>query len=241
MLTSCISKKRIIYLQGNQDFNNVSDNYEPLIQKDDLLFINISTFEPSASIPFNLDAQSKASSGGGSSFGTEKQTFLVDSYGNIDFPVIGKVNVAGYSINEIKNILKEKLSSYLINPVINIRILNFKVTILGEVKSPGEISIGTQRITLLEAIAKAGDLTLFGKRDNILLIRDFQGIKTSTRIDITKADFVNSPYYYLDQNDVIYVEPRKVKIDSTTFGSNITTITSLIGFLITTTLILTRL
>jgi len=239
LFTSCVPKKNIVYLQGKQDFSNVSNNYEPLIQKDDMLFINISTAEPSASIPFNLDTQTQNSSSS-NSFALQKQTFLVDSFGNIDFPVIGTVSVAGYSIEEFKKKLKEKLVSYLVNPVINVRILNFKVTVIGEVNKPGEISVSSQRLTLLEAIAQAGDLTLYGKRDNILLIRDFQGIKTSTRIDITKADFVNSPYYYLDQNDVIYVEPRKSKIDSTTFGSNLTTIASLLGFIITTTLILTR-
>lgn len=239
LITSCVSKKKIVYLQGNQNFGNVSNNYEPLIQRDDILYINISTSEVSASIPFNLDAQNTGTTTS-SNFALQKQTFLVDSFGNIDFPVIGSVSVAGYSLNDIKNILKTKLSAYLINPVINIRILNFKVTVIGEVNKPGEISVNSQRLTLLEAIAQAGDLTLYGKRDNILLIRDFQGIKTSTRIDITNADFVNSPYYYLDQNDVIYVEPRKSKIDSTTFGSNLTTIASLLGFVITTTLILTR-
>lgn len=239
LFTSCVPKKKIVYLQGNQDFSNVSNNYEPLIQKDDMLFINISTAEPSASLPFNLDTQNQNASGN-NSFALQKQTFLVDSFGNIDFPVIGTVSVAGYSIEEFKKKLKEKLVSYLVNPVINVRILNFKVTVIGEVNKPGEINVSSQRLTLLEAIAQAGDLTLYGKRDNILLIRDFQGIKTSTRIDITKADFVNSPYYYLDQNDVIYVEPRKSKIDSTTFGSNLTTIASLLGFIITTTLILTR-
>jgi polysaccharide export outer membrane protein len=243
LVTSCVSRKKIVYLQGSQNSENSSYNYEPLIQKDDILYINISTDEPSASVPFNLDEQAVSMDGAANSsnnFAVEKQTYLVDTMGNIDFPIIGTISVAGYSLNDVKGILKEKLSLYLKNPVINLRIMNFKVTVLGEVTKPGEVRVQSQRITLLDALSSSGDMTIYGRRDNVLLIRDFQGIKSFNRIDLTKADFVNSPFYYLDQNDVIYVEPRKSKIDSTTFGSNLTTIISLLGFVLTTTLILTK-
>ena len=129
---------------------------------------------------------------------------------------------------------------YVKDPVINIRILNFKISVLGEVNKPGTILVNSQRITLLEALSQSGDLTLYGKRDNILLIRDFQGTKTYNRVDITKADFVNSPFYYLDQNDLIYVEPKKSRIDATAIGPNVTTLISIASFIITTALILTR-
>lgn len=233
IITSCVSRKKIVYLQGNQNSENSSNNYEPLIQKDDILYINISTDEPSASSPFNLD-----SSTGGSSSG-QNQSYLVDTFGNIDFPIIGKVSVAGYSLNDAKSILKEKLSTYLKNPVINLRIMNFKVTVLGEVAKPGEVRVQSQRITLLDALAESGDITIYGRRNNLLLIRDFQGTKSFNRIDLTKADFVNSPFYYLDQNDIIYVEPMKSKIDSTAFGSNLSSILSILGFGLTV-LILTK-
>jgi polysaccharide export outer membrane protein len=153
---------------------------------------------------------------------------------------LGRFPVAGYTKTYLKQYLKERLAIYIQNPIINIRIANFKVSILGEVKSPGTFRFEGDRVTLLEAIAEAGDLTLYGKRQNILIIRDYLGTKTYNRVDITQADFVNSPFYYLDQNDMIYVEPRKAKIDSTAIGGNVSAIISIIGFLITTSLILTR-
>lgn len=213
LFTSCLSKKKILYLQGSQDYKDVSGNYEPIIQNDDKLSIIVTSLEIEAAAPFNLNRgqisnSSDSSSGAGS-------TYLVDNKGNIEFPVLGTISVSGYSVNELKLLLKQKLLDYIKDPVVNILITNFKVTVLGEVNSPGVKSYSNHRITLLDVLGSSGDLTYFGKRDNILIMRDYQGIKSFNRVDITKADFVNSPFYYLDQNDVIYVEPRKAKIDST--------------------------
>lgn len=241
VFTSCLPKKEIIYLQGMQNSDNSSTNYEPLIQRDDILYINISSQEAEAVVAFNLDAQtSKDLNTSSSGYTSQKQSYLVDNLGNIEFPILGTISVAGYSINEFRDVLKVKLKDYVLDPVINIRIINFKVTVTGEVNKPGVVSTTSQRLTLFDALALSGDLTLYGKRDNILLVRDFQGVKTYNRVDITKADFVNSPFYYLDQNDLIYVEPRKAKIDSTAIGTNIPFIVSIVGILLTTTLILTR-
>ncbi len=241
VFTSCLPKKEIIYLQGMQNSDNSSTNYEPLIQRDDILYINISSQEAEAVVAFNLDAQtSKDLNTSSSGYTSQKQSYLVDNLGNIEFPILGTISVAGYSINEFRDVLKLKLKDYVLDPVINIRIINFKVTVTGEVNKPGVVSTTSQRLTLFDALALSGDLTLYGKRDNILLVRDFQGVKTYNRVDITKADFVNSPFYYLDQNDLIYVEPRKAKIDSTAIGTNIPFIVSIVGILLTTTLILTR-
>lgn len=239
LFSACVPKQQILYLQGTQNSGNTSTNYEPLIQKDDLLFINISSSEAEAVAPFNLDSQSKDITSSTSGFSTQKQTYLVDNMGNIEFPIIGTLNAAGYSVNEFRDLLKTKLKSFVTDVVINIRIVNFKVTVTGEVGQPGVVSTGSQRFTLFDALAMSGDLTLYGRRDNILIVRDFQGIKTYNRVDITKADFVNSPFYYLDQNDLIYVEPRKAKIDSTAIGANVPFIVSIVGILLTTTLILT--
>lgn len=243
LFTSCIPKKEMVYLQGNQSFNELSSNYAPIIQSDDMLYINITSFEPGAASPFNLetlgvDPNDKSTSSG--AFSVQKQTYLVDNLGNIDFPVIGILAVSGYSVSELKEVLKKKLELYVKDPVINIRIVNFKVSVLGEVQSPGTVTSDSQRLTLLEALAKSGDLSIYGKRDNILIIRDIQGLKTFNRVDITKADFVNSPFYYLDQNDVVYVEPRKSKIDSATFGSNFGAIVSLVGLGLTLVLLITK-
>jgi polysaccharide export outer membrane protein len=236
--SSCLPKKSVVYLQGQQNPNNASANYEPLIQQDDMLYIHVSSTVTGAATPFNIDSETVGTGGG--SFDSQKQSYLVDNAGNIEFPIIGTLNVSGYSLNNLKSILKEKLLPYFSDPVINIRLLNFKVTVLGEVGRPGLITVNSQRITILEAIAAAGDLTPFGKRDNILLIREYQGVKTYNRVDITKAEFVNSPLYYLDQNDVLYIEPRKSKIDSAAIGPNVPAIVSILGFVLTTALILIK-
>lgn len=236
ILGSCVPKKDIIYLQGQQGQTSELANYEPIIQNDDLLQITVSSIDPELAAPFNLE-QPSGSNGGVSN---KVLSYLVDINGEIEFPVIGKMKIAGMTKTQLKKFLKEKMSLYIKDPIINIRLMNYKVSILGEVKSPGLYSYTGDRVTLLELIANAGDLTLYGKRDNILIVRDFQGTKTYNRVDITKADFVNSPFYYLDQNDVVYVEPRKSKIDGTAIGSNVTTIISILGFAITTTLLLTR-
>jgi polysaccharide biosynthesis/export protein len=238
-LNSCVSKKKIIYLQGQQNQSSNEVNYEPLIQNDDLLSITISSVEPELAAPFNIE-QLQSASGTSSSSSLTKSTYLVDSVGEIDFPVLGKIKASGYTKTYLKQYLKERLALYLTEPIINIRILNYKVSVLGEVNKPGNYTFNGDRVTLLEVIANAGDLTLYGKRDNILIVRDYLGTKTYNRVDITKADFVNSPFYYLDQNDVVYVEPRKARIDGTAIGGNVTAIMSIASFLITTTILLTR-
>ena len=243
IFTSCMSKKNFLYLQGLPELSTSSANYEPIIQNDDRLSIRVNTLEPEASIPFNLEG-SKSNSGNSnaSNSGNVANTnsnnssnaigYLVDEKGTIDFPVIGTINVAGFTIGQIKTILKEKLALYLKDPIINIQLLNFKVTVLGDVSSPGIKIFSSNRVTLFDAIGASSDLTIFGKRKNILLVRDFQGVKTFNRIDITKADFVNSPFYYLDQNDIVYVESRKAKVDATALP-NLSLIVSLVSFIST--------
>lgn len=226
LFSSCMSKKKIVYLQGAQNFNSTSSNYEPIIQNDDRISIRVTTLEPEASIPFNIETIATSVTNNISN------GYLVDGKGTIDFPVLGTISIAGFTIDQVKTMLKEKLAVYIKDPVINIRLLNFKVTLLGDVTNPGIKAFSTNRVTLLEAIGAASDLTIFGKRNNILLVRDFQGIKTFNRIDITQADFVNSPFYYLDQNDVIYVEARKAKIDANALP-NLSIIVSVVSFITT--------
>jgi polysaccharide export outer membrane protein len=234
--SSCISKKRIVYLQGKQDFNAVSNNYDPIIQRDDRLSIIVTSLEVEAARPFNLNQNS---TGNVNLNNNPLATYLVDVEGKIEFPVLGTISVEGFTLNQLRNILREKLAVYLKSPVINVTINNFKVTVLGEVQVPGIVSFNNHRVTLLDAIASAGDLTAFGKRQNILIIRDYQGIKTFNRVDITKADFVNSPFYYLDQNDVIYVEQRKTKMDATALP-NLPIILSIVTFITTVVLLINR-
>ncbi len=235
--SSCMSNKDFLYLQGSQNVITSSFNYEPIIQNDDRLSIRVNTLEHEASVPFNLEDSKSNSVNLTNTPNTNGNNssnigYLVDEKGTIDFPVFGTISVAGFTIAQVKIFLKEKLSIYLKDPIINIQLLNFKVTVLGDVGSPGIKKFNSNRVTLLDAIGASSDLTLFGKRKNILLIRDFQGVKTFNRIDITKADFVNSPYYYLDQNDVIYIESRKAKVDASALP-NLGLIISVVSFITT--------
>ena len=229
-LTSCVSRKKTVYFQGDQNASIADVNYEPKIQNDDLLSIRVLSSQSELSASFNVTSS------------TNLDGYLVDQYGDIEFPVLGKLHVAGYSKTELKQFFKDKLALYLTDPIIDVKILNFKVSIIGEVNTPGTFKFTTDRVTILDLLAVCGDLTPFGKRDNVLLVRDYQGKKIFNRIDITKSDLVNSPFYYLDQNDVVYVEPRKAKIDSAgIIGTNVVTIISIFTGLLTTYLILTRL
>ncbi|GAA4039833.1 polysaccharide biosynthesis/export family protein [Flavobacterium chungnamense] len=221
LFSSCVSKKKFVYLQGSQDFSNISTNYDPIIQNDDLLSIIVTTQEVEAAVPFNLP------------------NYLVDNEGKIDFPVIGNIQVSGYSIKELKSMLKQKLTTHLIDPVINVKILNFKVTVLGDVSLPGIKSFNNHRVTLFDAIGASGDLSVYAKRYNVLIVRDIQGLKTFNRVDITKADFVNSPFYYMDQNDLVYVEQRKAKINTTALPS-LPLYASIFSLLLTVTLLVTK-
>lgn len=241
-LSSCVSKKKILYFQGIDDINisEGSSNYEPLLKPDDMLYINVSASDPEAAESFNLGVEQGQD--GTSGLSIQRQTYLVDNAGNIQFPVLGTISVGGLTKSEFTANLLERLKVYITDaePMVNIRIMNYKISVLGEVKSPGVYSITGDRITLPEVIAMAGDMTMYGKRDNILIVREVNGVKTNMRVNMSDPNLLNSPYYYLTQNDIVYVEPSKRRIDSTAIGSNITAGISILGFIITTTLLLTR-
>ena len=232
--SSCTSSSKITYLQdvySNKAVIEKSQDYEPKLQADDLLSIVVSADNPENTIPFNLP-QIQASLDVNSTQNNIK-TYLIDAHGEIDFPVIGKIKLAGLARSEANKKMVSLVSDYIKNPGINLHILNFKVSVLGEVNRPGSISINSERITLLEALSKAGDLTIYGKRNNILVIREIGGLKTYANIDITKSDFINSPFYYLAQNDVVLVHPNKTKINAASVGPNTSVIISSISLLLT--------
>ncbi len=240
LLFSCKSREEVVYYQNIDGLAHAekSNSYEIKIQPDDLLLIIVSADDPEIAIPFNLSTISVPSVYGlNASRGMESmQSYLVDAEGSIDFPVLGKLMIGGMSRSEVMRLLETKISKYIKNPIINLRIINFKVSVQGEVTNPGTFNISSDRVTLIEAITMAKDLTIYGKRDNILIIREVNGVKSYNRVDITKADFINSPFYYLAQNDVVYVEPNKVRINGAAVGANtgvIISITSLVITLIT--------
>ncbi|WP_430468105.1 polysaccharide biosynthesis/export family protein [Winogradskyella ouciana] len=236
MLSSCGSRKNIIYFQDEPLEGDVtmSEPKQLIYKPDDILTINVAALDPDTVRPFNLSLVS----GGTSDVvnargGLQQQTYLVDYDGNIEFPVLGTLKIAGLTRTELTDMLTERISEYVTDPIVNVRLANFTVTILGEVRNPGTFTIQDERITILEALGLADDLTIFGKRKNVLLVREVDGKKKYAKIDLTTVNVVNSPVYYLQQNDVIYVEPNNAKIRSSTYNQNNSVLISAIGTLTT--------
>ena len=233
VLISCGSREDIVYFQNVDQVvaSRSIKNYNAIIKPDDQLTINVSALDMDLVRPFNLVNGSFIDASG--DINRVQQTYLVDSNGNIDFPALGKLKLAGLSRIQATEMLRTQLKDYVKDPIVNIRIINFQVTVLGEVRNPGSFIIQNERITVLEALGLAGDLTINAKRDNVLLIREENGKKTYNRIDLTSEDVFNSPVYYLTQNDVIYIEPNKSKVKSSNIGPNTSTTLSIVGTLIT--------
>lgn len=239
---SCASKKDIVYYQ-NIDGINIQQNatsYEVKIQPDDLLMIIVSAEDPEIAIPFNLTINAISSAARPDAVSSQQtlQSYLVNKNGTIEFPVLGRLQVGGLTRSEVLQMLQDKIEKYIKNPIINMRIMNFKVSVQGEVNIPGTYNVTSERLTLIEAISMAKDLTIYGKRNNILVIREINGIKSYNRIDITKSDFINSQFYYLAQNDVVYVEPNRTKVNAAAVGPNTSVIISAISILISLSVII---
>ena len=235
VLSSCGSKKDVVYFQNTGSFETLvgKNSATPKFKVDDLISIHVSTLNSEASAPFNLFRG--ASEGG---LRPEQVDYLIDKEGEIDFPVVGKMKVSGLSPEELRVLLRQKLADYLKNPIINIRLKNFTITILGEVNRPGTYPVSGERITVLEALGFAGDLTVKGVRNNVLVIRDFDGTKVSTRIDLTKKEVMSSPVFYLTQNDVVYVEPNQSAITSSSLDNRATLVVSIASVLITSAVLI---
>lgn len=214
------------------------NSYEIRIQPDDLLQINISAEDPTITAPFNLNPTNIIGEGGQGASKSAVNDYLVDADGYIDFPELGKLKLSGMTRSEVLALFKKKISAYIKNPIITVRLQNFKVAVQGEVNGPGILTVASDRITLIEALTQSGDLKLTANRKNILVIREIDGVKSYFRVDVTKADFINSPYYYLAQNDVVYVEPkyRTLSPDVTL----VTTISSLLLTFVSFVLVLTK-
>jgi polysaccharide export outer membrane protein len=248
LLGSCASREKLQYYQGiTENISQDSLTYTTLLKQDDLLLIIVSTPNSGAVKDFNLTDFTIVGEGLNSSGAPDAAvaqlrflSYLIDNRGMIQFPVLGPIKLGGLSRSEALDLLKSKLKPYINDPIVTLRVLNFKVTVQGEVMRPGTFNVDTERITLPEALARAGDLTIYGKRVNILIIRDIDGKKSANFVDITKADFINSPFYYLSQNDVVYVEPNKTKMNSSAVGSNVSVILTSVSLLITIVALLIR-
>ena len=235
MASSCASRKNLVYFQDEplEEGIKVSEPEQIIYKPDDILTINVSAFDLETVRPFNMYTVENNTNVLSVQTARQVQTYLVDYNGNIDFPVLGKIKVAGLNRTELTALLTERISEYATDPIVNVRLINFTVTILGEVSRPGTFTIQDERITILEALGLASDLTIFGKRNNVLLIREVDGKKRFAKIDLTSINSVSSPLYYLQQNDVIYVEPNNARIRSSTFNQNNSVLISAIGTLTT--------
>lgn len=235
LLSSCASKKEVVYFQDASEFETiVSDNsYENRFKVDDVVGINVSTLDPQASVPFNIFSGSQENG-----MRPEQMDYIVDKNGEIDFPVLGSIKLLGLTPAEAKSLLTERLKDYLKDPIINIRLRNFSVTVLGAVNRPGTYSVNGEQITILEALGLANDLDIKGMRNNVMVIRDFNGTKVYTRIDLTTKESLNSPVYYLTQNDVVYVEPNKSLVSSATLDSRSSIAVSIASIVITSAIVL---
>ena len=215
--SSCISHKELLNFQEGESWESVAKSLpvQPvlIIQPDDILNVTVQSFDMVAAAPYNLMAISAASQGSAANINTPGG-FLVDPSGNIDFPVLGQIKVGGLNLTEAKEKIQKMVAQQLVDPVVNIRFMNFRITVLGEVNSPATYTIPDQKINLLEALGLAGDLSTYGRRDNILIIREVNGKREFGRVNLKDRSFFNSPYFYLAQNDVIYVEPLKEKTNT---------------------------
>ncbi|MBQ0117234.1 MAG: polysaccharide biosynthesis/export family protein [Flavobacterium sp.] len=243
-MSSCVSRSKMVYLANatQTDISNTAATYEPKIQVDDILQLVITAENSDVVAPYNLKRVQISSDQVGSSDQSSNllMTYLVDSNGDIDMPQIGLVHIAGKTRREAIQEIKNKLSEYITEPLVSLRIANFKISVLGEVNRPDTYTVTGERITLLEAISKAGDLTIQGKRDNIIVIREVDGNRSINRVDLTNSDFITSPFYYLAQNDVVYVEPNQMKLNNANVGPSLTIAVSAVSLLISLIVIFTR-
>lgn len=238
LLNACKSAKQVTYFQNIDSISLAASKglYDAHIMPKDQLTITVVTSDPSTSKPFNLSVQSTLSADGrlNSSSGS-LLPYLVDNNGDIDFPVVGTIHVAGLTKNQCEELIKSKIKPYLAEseaPVVTVSMSSYRVTVAGEVASPKVVPVTTEKMSVLEALAQAGDLSIYGRRDNVLLIREnADGQKEAHRLNLNDANIINSPYYYVQQNDYIYVEPNKVKAKNSAIGQSTTLWFSLVSIL----------
>lgn len=235
LLASCVNTRKATYFNDIKNTETADQDGESVVQKNDLLSISVSSLNPEATLIFNAPNQSVIASSSGTGTSSLTTGYLVGSDGNIVFPVLGYVKAEGLTLKQLTDYLSKTLTDkkLLVDPIVNVRLMNFKVTVLGEVNKPTVVNAPNGKLSMLEAIGMAGDLTLFAKRDNVLLIRVENGKKITRRINLNEADFVtSSPYYYLKTNDVVYVESNKVKIgNNSNFRQNMPLIFSALSLL----------
>lgn len=225
LLSSCGSSKNTIYFQDmDKDtpvVEPVLEGYNVKIHKDDLLAIMVNSVNPELALPFNMPMVSYQV---GSQNPPQQRVlgYLVDKEGIIDFPILGEIHVEGLTREELVNTIKDRLikEDYIRDPIVTVQFLNFKVSVVGEVARPGTFTISGDRVTLLEALSLAGDLTIYGRRDRVMVIRESGGERSIRYLDLRNRELFDTPYYYLQQNDIIYVEPNKRRAQQSNINQN---------------------
>ena len=244
---SCATKKDILYFQNIEEVEPKAQTtqYEAVIKKDDRLTIIVSGADKTVTAPYNLTLGEMSASGISTSTNPEQATltYLVDPEGNINFPILGSIHVEGMTRNQLVNYLQTEIGKDVKDPIVYVSIKNYKITVLGEVRSPGTYTMDSEKITLLQALGRAGDLNLTAEREGILLIREEDGVAHHYTIDLKSAELLNSPYFYLQQNDVIYVPASASRVASATMAtgiwstalSSVTTTVSLVTLIVSLT------
>ena len=242
---SCATKKEILYLQNSDDYNNTPIEYTtPTIQPNDILKISVGALSQEAIIPYNkvsLIGDAAGSTGGGSQM-EQLQGYLVTENETINFPQLGTISTKNKTTDQLEAYIKKLLEdgNQLIDPTVEVRVMNAKVTILGEVNSPGVYNFTEKHITLLQALGYASDLTILGKREDILFIREVDCIRQVAHLDITSADIFKSPYFIIKPNDVIIVNPNGPKVKSAGYIGNLATTLSVVSILLSTVILISR-
>lgn len=215
--SACGPSRNITYFSNlktsGDTTEEIKNKVDTKIQPDDLLSITVSSLNPEANLLFNSGVLQSSGSGASAApvVGKLNEGYLVDKNGCINFPVLGTIKLAGLSKEQATNKMTTEIKQHIKDPIVNVRLLNFRITVIGEVSRPSTFAIPTERVNLVEALALAGDMTAFGKRDNVLLIRESNGVRTTTRVNLNDKNVLDSPYYYLQQNDILYVEAAKIK------------------------------
>lgn len=224
---SCKPKENMVYMEKEKNIAESKINqavfYGAHIQSGDVLDIKVTAFDENAVRPFNLYSMNNSTSTGqvnGQTAQLAPQGYLVDNEGFIYFPVLGKLYIKGMTLAQLRVDLEKRLLTYLAEPLVSIKQLNFNITVLGEVKKPGQYTNPSDKITVLQALGLAGDMTDYGNRTNVKLIREEEGVSKTYVIDFTDKNITSSPYYYMQQNDVLYVEPDMIKKKSANIDPN---------------------
>lgn len=226
ILASCSSYKQVPYLQNAAIVNTSEPQplYDAKIMPKDLLTITVNTTDPEAAAPFNLTVQTPINVASTNRLTQQPalQQYLVNNEGTIDFPVLGRLQIVGLTKTEAEDLIREKLKPYLREtPIVTVRMANYKISVLGEVARPGTFTVSNEKVNVLEALAMAGDMTIWGMRNNVKLVReDATGKREIVYLDLNDADIVTSPYYYLQQNDIIYVTPNETKSKNSDIGQS---------------------